>query len=85
MGRSSKIAVSLPKGLLDALEVICKETGESRSAFFQRAIRELLDRQERNERISKYVEGYKKHPETKSEIKASEAAASRLLAGEPWE
>ncbi len=83
MARSSKLAISLPRTLLAAVEKLRRETGESRSAFFQRAARHLLQDRERKARIDRYLEGYRKRPESHAEVSAAEAAATRLLAEEP--
>ena len=85
MRRSGKLAVSLPGTLLAAVEELRKETGESRSSFFQRAVRHLIQDREHRRRVHQYVEGYRARPESKAEIAAAEASATRLLAEEPWE
>ncbi len=82
---SEKVAISLPRSLLDEMEKVRKKTGESRSSFIQRAIRAVLEGRERLARVEKYVSGYKQFPETEDEVKAAEAAATYLLAEEPWE
>ncbi|MFH1018322.1 MAG: hypothetical protein V1798_09100 [Pseudomonadota bacterium] len=82
---SEKLAISLPRSLLMQVEKFRKKTGETRSSLFQRAIRLFLDSHIRKDKIEQYVTGYSRHPETADEIKAAEAAASYLLAEEPWE
>ncbi len=82
---TEKVAISLPSELLKKVESIRKVTGESRSSFIRRAVEAILSEWERKELIAKYEEGYRKKPETPGEIAAAEAAATELLAGEPWE
>jgi metal-responsive CopG/Arc/MetJ family transcriptional regulator len=82
---SEKLAISLPSSLLAQVEKFRKTSGESRSSFIQRAIRLLLASHARKTKIDQYVAGYSKSPETADEVKAAEAAATYLLAQEPWE
>ena len=82
---TTKIAISLPNELLRKVERLRKQTGESRSAVFRRAVELVFDEQQRAARVAAYVEGYRKHPETADEVEAAEAAAMELLAEEPWE
>ena len=82
---SEKLAISLPRSLLLQMERLRKNSGESRSSFIQRAIRSLMESHVRREKIEQYVVGYSKNPESQDEIKAAEAAATYLLAEEPWE
>ena len=85
MSETKKVAISLPGELMRKIEKLRKSTGESRSAFISRAIRQALKDREQEILIARYVEGYRKFPETKEEIELAEAAAARLLAEEPWE
>lgn len=84
MPRTAKVAISLPSDVLTELERLRSETGESRSALVQRAIRQLIRDRRREERISRYIEGYRQRPESPAEIEAAERAAIDLFASEPW-
>ncbi|MFH1262366.1 MAG: hypothetical protein V1495_02840 [Pseudomonadota bacterium] len=81
---SEKLAISLPYPLLARVETFRKRSGESRSGVIQRAIRVFLEGHARKTKIGRYLEGYRKMPETAGEIRAAEAAARYLLALEPW-
>lgn len=85
MPSTKKIAISLPHDLLDRIETSRKAHGESRSAFIRRAIETLFANREHSTRVSAYIEGYRKQPESPEEVAAAETAAVQLLAGEPWE
>ena len=85
MPQTEKVAISLSKDVLKQIEELRKETGESRSALIQRAMKKMLKEQERSVRVRSYVEGYRRQPETKEEVDAAELSASELLAREPWE
>jgi len=85
MARVAKIAISLPEEVLAAVEQQRKDSGESRSEFFRRAAEMLLRRQREQEMSDRYVEAYRRMPETEEEVEAARSAASAILAGEPWE
>lgn len=85
MGTTQKIAISLPQKLLSEAERARKKSGESRSAFIQRAIRTLLAARRKKDAIRRYVQGYQRVPETAEEVAAAERSAQEILAQEPWE
>ena len=85
MEKTSKIAISLPKELLNVVEKERRETGESRSQLLRRAI-ELLIREKRERELSqRYIRSYKKMPEEKAETTAALHTASAILSREPWD
>jgi metal-responsive CopG/Arc/MetJ family transcriptional regulator len=84
MSKTSKIAISLPEEVLDAVEKERKGSGESRSELFRNAV-ELLLRQRREQELSEqYISAYKQDPETEKEVEASRRAANSILSGELW-
>lgn len=85
MAGSAKIAITLPKEILGALERYRAETGESRSALIALAIERLLEERREERLVRRYVEGYRRRPESEEEIRAAQAAAADLLAMESWE
>ncbi len=84
MSGTNKVAISLPGDMFDAIEQERKESGESRSELFRRAIEMLLHRRQEEEHIKQYIRGYKEMPETEEEIAAADQAAVSILAQEPW-
>jgi metal-responsive CopG/Arc/MetJ family transcriptional regulator len=85
MGKlATKVAVSLPSGLYQALERVRKVSGKSRSAVIQDALRHWLESQTEAALVREYQAGYRRKPEGRREIKAAEAAAVRLLSTEDW-
>lgn len=78
-----KIAVILPRELLDAAEKERVARGETRNEFFQRALEAVL-RQD-SVSVEQYVQRYRAHPETEEEVAAAQQAAATILAREPWE
>ena len=85
MSKTAKIAISLPEEVLDAVERERVESGESRSAFFRRAVEALLRQQQEQELSEQYVRAYQKLPESAEEVEAARRAASSILAEEPWQ
>jgi metal-responsive CopG/Arc/MetJ family transcriptional regulator len=84
MPKTTKIAISLPEEVLDAVEREREGSGESRSQFFRRAVEALLRRQREQELSEQYVRAYQKLPESPEEIEAARRGASSILAEEPW-
>lgn len=85
MGRTAKIAVSLDRELLLDAERVRRRTGEARSALVARALRSLLQAEERQLEIEAYKAAYRAHPETKAEVKALQKLAQRALVHLPWD
>ena len=85
MSGSDRIAISLPRHVLEAVERVRRRTGETRSGLIQRAIRQMLANSAKSVRVKQYVEGYLRDPEGEGEIRAAHASAAKLLASEPWE
>lgn len=85
MPKTAKIAISLPKEVLAAVEQARKDNGESRSEFFRRAAETLLRRRREQEMNELYIRAYQQMPETEEEVEAARRAASNILAEEPWE
>jgi metal-responsive CopG/Arc/MetJ family transcriptional regulator len=85
MGKSAKVAISLPEDVLEAVETERKVKGESRSKFFRRAIERLLKQERDSSAVKDYVRGYQEVPESADEVEALHRVGSAVLAEEPWE
>lgn len=70
--------------MYDRLEALRRATGDSRSGLIRRAIEEMFENLRIAEKTRRYVEGYRRFPETRAEIQAAASAAKRL-ASESWE
>ncbi len=81
---ATKVAVSIPGKLYQAVERARKASGKSRSAVIQDALRHWLDCQAQAALVREYEAGYRRKPEGRREIKAAKAAAVRLLSTEDW-
>jgi len=80
-----KIAISVSAELLAAADGLARETGESRSAVYERALRGYLVALDARERRQRYVDGYRRVPETAREIRATLRTALPALTAEPWD
>jgi len=85
MGKSAKVAISLPEDILEAVETERKARGESRSKFFRRAIERLLKQERESSAVKDYVRGYQQIPESAEEVEAAHRVGIAVLAEEPWE
>lgn len=84
MGRSTKVAISLPEHVLRAIEKERKARGESRSEFFRRAAEKLLKQARESKAVEIYIRGYRAIPESAEEVEAAHRAGVAILAEEPW-
>jgi hypothetical protein len=84
MSRTVKMAVSMMNEDFKIIEDIRKHEGITRSGVVVRAIRLLRDKAEKEKMIRAYEEGYKKHPEKLTEIKALERAGLNAMSEEDW-
>jgi metal-responsive CopG/Arc/MetJ family transcriptional regulator len=83
MSRIARVSISLPADTLRAADRERRETHESRSEFFRRAVDELIRRRREREEIDKYVASYVAEPEvTEAWI---DRAGRELLEQEPWD
>ena len=86
MSRARKIAITVDAALLAEAERLRVVSAESRSAFFARALRELLRAEERRRNVERYVEAYREQPEiADADASALERFAVDALGAVPWE
>ncbi|MBW2523034.1 MAG: CopG family transcriptional regulator [Deltaproteobacteria bacterium] len=81
MPNVGKVAVTIPRELLEALDRERERLGASRSALVTAAVRQWLTRQGRADDDARYVEGYLRVPEQPF----GDIAAAALRSWEPWE
>ena len=84
MGKTAKIAISLPEELLQGIERERRAKGETRSAFFRRAVEAFLRRERERDAIEQYIRGYQEQPETEEEVVFAESTGLAALAVNPW-
>lgn len=83
--RRRKVAITVSPGVLEAAEALRRQTGESRSAVCERALRYLLDAERQAELSRQYIAGYRGAPEGRREIQEALARAVAALGAEPWD
>ncbi|MBI4187445.1 MAG: ribbon-helix-helix protein, CopG family [Chloroflexi bacterium] len=84
MNKSTKVAISLPEHILEAIEKERKASGESRSEFFRRAAEKLLKQELESKAVEAYIRGYCVMPESAEEVEAMHRAGVAVLSEEPW-
>ena len=85
MSTSVKVAISLPPAMFEVVEQARQDRKESRSEFFRQAILAFLRELSEKADIERYVQGYRRHPESEEEVDLLDADSAATLAGEPWE
>ena len=80
-----QLIIDLDQALIDGLDALIAEgVAVSRSAFVEQALRhflEALDQQANGEQIT---EGYRRFPETPSELRGITEATKEMIREEPW-
>jgi len=84
MGKTAKVAISLPENVLAAVEAERRAKGESRSEFFRKAAETRLKQERESSAIRDYLRGYQQYPESVDEVEAAHRTGSAVLAAEPW-
>lgn len=80
-----KVAVTIPRDLLEAIEQLRKKSGESRSAVFERALEAYVATARRIAKARRYSAGYRRRPEREQEQRQALVTALEALAAEPWD
>lgn len=78
MAKKAKISITLPHEVLKEVNMIARRSGENRSAVILKAVQMLIKKPQQEEDSRRYVEAYRKHPESQEELRASEKIASRI-------
>jgi metal-responsive CopG/Arc/MetJ family transcriptional regulator len=80
----AKVAVSLPKELFNSMEQARRKLKLPRSAAVVEALRAWLKRQEEEKLVRQYTEGYRRHPESRLEVREGSRHAAREFGKDPW-
>ena len=81
MANMGKVAVTIPRELLAALDREGARLGTSRSSLVTAAVRQWLTSHASSSDEARYVEGYLRKPETPM----GHVAAAAVSSWEPWE
>jgi metal-responsive CopG/Arc/MetJ family transcriptional regulator len=74
----SRVTVSLPTELLDAVDQKLVKENETRSALIRRLLERALRETEERREIERYVQGYLEQPQTEAEVAWSEETLQNL-------
>lgn len=84
MGETSRLTISLPADLLEAMDHKLMRKDESRSALVRRLLEGALREVEEQEKIETYVRSYLDDPQTEEEFGWSDDVTRRHMADLPW-
>ena len=79
----AKVAISMPRGVFRSVEQARKKLKMARSEAVVEALEAWLKGREEEEMVRQYVEGYRRHPESKAEAKAWTRIAARAFHKDP--
>ena len=80
-----KIAITVAPELLSQVERLRKASGESRSAVFERALVAYFANTKLADEARRYVDSYRRKPETAAEELAALVSSFEALSSEPWD
>jgi len=82
----TQIAVKLPDGLVRELdELVAQGLFASRSSAVRRAVEMIVSGQRRDALEEVYANGYRRAPESESEMAEARRLATLAINDEPWE
>jgi len=84
MGKTVKIAISIPQEEFKELEAHRNKEGISRSSFVLKTLRFWQEEKEKERLVSIYEEGYKRIPENLRELEAWEKVSSDVFSQGEW-
>ncbi len=84
MGKSVKIAISIPQEDFRELEIHRDKEGISRSRFVLKTFRFWREEKEKERLVNIYLEGYKRLPENSKESEVWEKASSDVFSQGEW-
>ncbi|MEK7214494.1 MAG: ribbon-helix-helix protein, CopG family [Chloroflexota bacterium] len=82
--KSSRITISLPAQLVDALDHRLAHEEESRSAVVRRILEQALKDAEEKEQIEQWIRAYTEQPQTEEEVGWVAAVSEELLREVEW-
>jgi hypothetical protein len=85
MEKVIKTAIAIPKVQFKKIESLRTQMRITRSQLLMNAFQEWLDHREKSAMEQRYVEGYKRHPESLSEITPLLEAGRAVWEKETWE
>lgn len=83
--KASRITISLPTQLVEALDHKLAHEEESRSAVVRRILEQALKDAAEQEQIEQYIRGYTEYPQTEEEFGWSDYVTVEALKEIPWD
>jgi metal-responsive CopG/Arc/MetJ family transcriptional regulator len=80
-----KIAISLPRALLDAADAARQKAGVSRSMYFRQAVEEALHAQRDRLDDENYARSYREQPEDAADVDLARRLGRSALKYSVWE
>lgn len=84
MKRTSRVTVSLPTQLLEAVDRTLLKGEENRSALVRRLLEEALREAKEQEDIDRFIRAYREQPQTEEELGWAEQATLEWWLEHPW-
>lgn len=81
---SVKVAVSVPRRVFDRVEGERKRRRESRSRLVVEALEDWLKRADEAKQVRRYIDGYRRMPESERDSKWLTRVAVASIAAEEW-
>lgn len=79
-----QVLVQLSDELIEMLDHEAARRGVSRSALIRAAVEDHLQDETEAEKIARWLDGYRRMPETEEEMRWAEESARRMVEEEPW-
>ena len=76
---TAKLTVTIPRDKYERIEKEKRQRGLNRSAFVSQAIDVFFQKEDEAGKVKRYIAGYKKKPETITEIPAMEKVQATTL------
>ncbi len=83
--KTSRITISLPTPLVEALDHKLAHEEESRSAAVRRILEQAVKDAEEREQIEQYIRGYTEYPQTEDELGWVDYVSIEALKEIPWD
>lgn len=84
VGKTSRLTVSVPSSLLEAVDRLLVNGGESRSAVVRRLLETAVRDAQEQEAEQRWKQSYEENPQTEEEFGWAEHAARQLLSEVAW-
>ncbi len=85
MGPMTRVTVTLPADLLEALDRKIGHETHSRSELFRRLLGRALQEEEERNQVERWARGYRERPQSEEELGWVDRVAAERLGEERWQ